>query len=382
MIKCIALLGGCLLAASAALAQAPVYSVTGLGNMGLQGAFASGLSQNGQVVGYGYALDPAGELFTQRAPFVYSAGVVTSIPDHNGLAVLPTGINDAGQIVGYSYTVDATFGVPNYQRALLSNGGPYQDIGTLGGTRARPRAINNAGQIAGTSRIVGSTDTHAFLYSGGVMTDLGAPADGRSSGTAINELGVVAGTITLPDFSVHAALFKAGGVVEDLGSLGGGSTTAVNGINDRGQIVGFSDTTEQGPNFPVVHAFVYEDGVMKDLGSFAGKEFTDATGINNRGQIVGLAFSGSEFDNQVFLWESGQMYDINQLLDPALAAGWTITGVYAINDLGQIAGDGILNGVRQAVLLTPVPEAPAAPMLLAGLVALAGWSRRHVRSKA
>jgi len=375
MSRTAAILATGLLAAAPALAQPPRYTVTGLGNLGLEGAFASGLSEDGQVVGRAYTLDPVTGLFSQQAPFVYRQGVTTPLASHDGLGVWASDVNSAGQMAGFSYTLDPTFGSVIYQRALLIDGGQTSDLGTLGGARAQARAINESGQIAGTSRIAGSSLTHAYRYSQGVMTDLGAPAGGRSTGMAINALGVVAGTITLPgNNEVHPALFK-NGQITDLGIFGGAFGSA-RAVNDAGQVVGYSDTNALQEGVTINHAFLYDGGVLHDLGSFAGRQFTMATDINNRGQIVGLAFDESEFDNQVFLREGDQTFDLNHLLDPARAAGWTITGVYAINDRGQIAGDGIFNGVRQAVLLTPVPEAPAATLLALGLAVLALRRRR------
>jgi len=365
-----------LLAAAPALAQPPRYTATGLGNLGLDGAFASGLSEDGQVVGRAYTLDPVTGLFSQQTPFVYRQGVTTPLASHDGLGVWASDVNSAGQMAAFSYTLDPTFGSVIYQRALLLDGGQAQDLGTLGGARAQARAINESGQIAGTSRIAGSSLTHAFLYSQGVMADLGAPAGGRSTGMAINALGVVAGTITLSDGSETRGAIFSNGQITELGSFGG-SLSQARAINDAGQVVGYSALASADPNVTLAHAFMYDGGVLHDLGSFAGRQFTLATDINNRGQIVGLAFDESEFDNQVFLREGDQTFDLNQLLDPARAAGWAITGVYAINDRGQIAGDGIFNGVRQAVLLTPVPELPVPVLLAAGLVALSLRRRRR-----
>jgi probable HAF family extracellular repeat protein len=73
------------------------------------------------------------------------------------------------------------------------------------------------------------------------------------------------------------------GAVHDLGTLGGNSSSA-SGINDRGQIVGFS-TTASGD----FHAFLYENGVMTDLGTLPGSNFSVANGINNRGDVVGAS---------------------------------------------------------------------------------------------
>jgi len=44
-----------------------------------------------------------------------------------------------------------------------------------------------------------------------------------------------------------------------------------------------------------------------------------------------------------------------------------LTSANAVNDLGQIVGDGMINGEQHGFLLTPVPEPETWALLLLGL---------------
>jgi probable HAF family extracellular repeat protein len=78
------------------------------------------------------------------------------------------------------------------------------------------------------------------------------------------------------------------GKMRDLGTLGG-KTSAANGINDTGQVVGVSDTRHP----PDSHAFLWTArGGMQDLGTLGGQE-SDAYAINAAGQVVGDSVGGN-----------------------------------------------------------------------------------------
>jgi probable HAF family extracellular repeat protein len=136
-----------------------IYSggkVSLLGNLGGKFSAATGINNNGQVVGYA-DLPNSNEL----RPFLYSNGKMSNlgsvVPDG-----IPTAINNAGQVVGRT-----TFS------AFLYSSGKVTYLGTLGGLESSAAAINDAGQIVGSSNLNGYGGYyHAFLYKNGKMIDL------------------------------------------------------------------------------------------------------------------------------------------------------------------------------------------------------------------
>ena len=162
---------------------------------------------------------------------------------------------------------------------------------------------------------------------------------------------------------------QAGYIITDLGTLGGNSSTAT-GINNSGQVAGYSYTTGNRP----FHAFLY-DGSLHDLGTLGGN-FSQATGINNSGQVVGYSNTANgRFD--AFLYDNGSLIDLNSLL-PAGSDFAYLTIAYAINDNGQIVGNGVTNGGQtHAFLLTPVPAPPSLILANIGIACLAGFAWRR-----
>ncbi|MHB1587021.1 MAG: hypothetical protein ACYCRH_10250 [Acidiferrobacteraceae bacterium] len=90
--------------------------------------------------------------------------------------------------------------------------------------------------------------------------------------------------------------------------------------------------------------------------------------------MVGSAFNATGTDH-AFLYSGGHMVDLTSLLPSG--SGWTLQDAYGINDLGQIVGDGVVNGQEEAFLMTPVPLLSTAWLFGIGLILVVGASHRR-----
>ncbi len=327
--------------ATVAFAQVS-YSITDLGTLNTSAGssfnvgYSLGINNSGQI-----AANPSGSLSLGTA--------------------LGNAINDTGQTAQWDfiYTV-----------------GTATEMGYLpGGDTTGAIGINNSGQVVGVANTGRGTPYQAFLYSGGAMTDLG-----QGSAIAINNSGQVVG-YTAVNFNLpnHAFLYS-NGTMTDLGTLGGGVSyaTAINGV---GQIVGLSDITGDVAD----HAFLYTGGRMIDLGTLPGTAISEAHGINDSGQIVGYtkipSGDGGFFPYHAFIDNSGTMTDLNNLI--VANSGWTLINAEGINNSGQVVGYGTNPlGQTDAFLLTPIPEPSEIALSVIGatILVLSRRSKHHVVS--
>jgi probable HAF family extracellular repeat protein len=249
------------------------------------------------------------------------------------------------------------------------------NLGTLGGTESNGYGgVNNRGWVTGDANLAGDQNEHAFLWREGVMTDLGTLGGLNSSipYPTKDDSGLVVGVaqtatvdllgefwgatfVCTPSVSCQGwqnllrGFLWENGVMTAVPTLGGNNNAAL-GVNNRGQIVGAAETTNQDPNCVPpqvldIEAVVWgpNPGQIEVLPVFPGDSVAVALAINDQGQVVGTSgpcqgpLSGLAFRHAV-LWQRDTVTDLGSL------GGVTSNAANAINNLGQVVGQSDLPG--------------------------------------
>ena len=319
-------------------AQTPKYVVTDLGVLAPGNSEANGVNNRGQVSG-------STNTATGYHAFIYSNGTMTDIAVNYLPGLNRTtygyGINNNGLVVAYDpyYNGHAT----DIRRILYFNGSWYDlEIGGLYGS-------NNLNDTAGWENYEGAA-TLQTNFSSSNWIRYGTPgfAQPGSDAYAVNDFRQLVGYQGTTGHAFAAFNFPSTALT-DLGTLGG-STSGAYGINSASQITGYSYLATG-----AYSAFLYSGSTMTNLGALDGSN-AFGMAINNSAQITGTYTSSSGIGHAFLYLGPGMIFDVNGIIPP----GTTITDITAtevygnkINDWGQIAATGKLNGLQRAVLLTP-----------------------------
>jgi len=210
------------------------------------------------------------------------------------------------------------------------------DLGTLGGTfYSQAFGLNNKGSVVGAAELAGDTDfptgfppVHAFLWRKGLMTDLGNFGGRVSQAISVNERGEVVGfsqtSATDPlgedfcesgDFLICLPFLWQDGVMTPLPTLGANNGVAT-GINNRGQVVGYLETaapvcSASQAGFPFrLKPVLWEKGEAHELPTPPGIPIAKALGINDTGQAVGMSADCDLVFIYALLWHNGTVTDL------------------------------------------------------------------------
>jgi len=332
----------------------------------------TGNSENGET-------DPLITGLPEIRAVLWKHGNISDLGTLGGSTSFAQAINDRGQITGlalngisdpfsYYYVFLYSFASGTQTRAFLwDEDEGMQDLGTLGGPDAAPALINQRGQVAGFSYINSTPDPntglptfHPFLWEKEKgMKDLGGfGGAATASVNGLNERGEVVGGLDLPGDQLAHPFLWDGEKLLDLTAppFGEAENGEARWINEAGEVVGGAGLTIPCADLGLqTHAFLWRNGAMTDLGVITGTPDSQADFINSKSQIVGGSFSCDFSTSSAFLWENGSMVDLNTLL--SANSPFHLFWASFIDDRGVIAAYGSLaSGDTHALLLTPCDE--------------------------
>lgn len=291
------------------------------------------LNDRGEVVGWsndGGAYDFADDdafLWSRRSGLVPLAGLP------GAATTSASAINNRGQIIGMSGDL-----FPNVLPVVWDRQGVSALSLPSGYSGGWGIAINDQGQAGGTLFTPEGT-TRAVVWHHGqprLLPKLSDDSDGDAV-FSIHERGYIVGQ------SAAKPVMWLRNQTIGLGTAGGTWGLAIS-VNSRGDTVGLAAT----PNDATVHGLLWRNGKIIDL--TPDSTFGFANGINDRGQIVG-GVGDANLEGRAALWENGTTTLLNSVLPPN--SGWNLIEADSINEAGQIAGFGTLNGELRVFLLTP-----------------------------
>jgi probable HAF family extracellular repeat protein len=354
-------------------------------------------------------------LFTASNAFAYDYQITEIQPPAGYTASRATGINNLGEVVGRFYNIDAATGDAVDRQAFVwdkTNGASL--LSTLAGETSA-WVINDNGFVAGYSYNAAGKQ-HATLWDleDGTVDDLGTfrntstGAYGESSTAyGINNLDQVVGSADIPNnansFTPFHAFFNDVNGMVDLGTFTTSQPDWQNGysiaydINNKSEIVGIAhdDSWAFLPFFyddvdgmqPLQRDNAYLTGewyavVINDSGLIGGHviaatnqsfpyywpnkssapvkitmlegfPYGEIYGINKAGQMVGIMWSSDQAGatERAFIFDTKNgVRDLNNLIEPA--SGWVLHFARDINDRGQIAGYGELDGLKRGFILS------------------------------
>lgn len=319
---------------------------------------------------------------------------VTELPPITGYVdSVGYSLNDRGDVVG-------ACNLPSSNRVMATvwRSGTPSALGIVPrGSHSFATAVSSTGVIAGDSEDGdGRPNTVVFKNGAASFIDSGA---NNSHAVAVMTNGTIVGnylkgfggnwqpTLWVPDKDKYRHTF----LLQYIDPTGGPSSVYANGANNSGVVVGQVGSTQWSsraglwkndskhtltlldplPGEWDSYAFaINDDNVVagvSDLGSFRmtpvvwapgatspmalpllpGETNGQAVSINNSGVVVGW------HGNAPAVWINGNLIDLQTALD-ASGTGWTISVVYKVNNLGQIVGTGMHNGLSRGFVLTPL----------------------------
>jgi len=247
------------------------------------------------------------------------SGTMRALPTLGGTNGFATGSNDLGETVGWAETAvhDPSCVLPQVLQFKPVLWGPGHDaVHALalidGDSSGAATALNDRGQIVGISgacgiAVGGVSAKHAVIWDNGVPTEIVNPNGAPYWNTPMM-------------------------------------------INERGDVVGFVGAPND-PDGIYTPPFLWtRKGGFVFLPLLAGDIAGSATSINDRGQIVGYS-NDANGDLHPWIWQHGMTVNLNSLIEPGSGFTGTLALAFDINDEGVITGQ---TSSQQAFIAVPV----------------------------
>jgi uncharacterized membrane protein len=329
---------------------------------------AHGLNDLGQVVGRSESFDDVSQSVVDRAAFVWDPLFGTRALPALGGESSAWGLSNGGKASGWADTAEMLSHAVRWDTTSMT----VLDLGTLvnptsgqAGTISYGYEVGDQGVVAGESEIPNDDGTfmasHGFRYSeAGGLQDLGTFDTsypeyqyGYSIAYGVNGAGEIVGTAAytgsgawlfrpfihdaagglrqLPIDAAHETGEWYGVAINDSGMIGGLV------IADADQSLPYYWTSETASPIAVTMPTAYPYG--------------EIYGINAQGVMVGIMWNAAQ-EERAFVFDAvNGVRDLNALVDPTL--GCLLSYARDINDSGQIAAGGLLNGEERGFMLSP-----------------------------
>jgi hypothetical protein len=151
------------------------------------------------------------------------------------------GQSDNGQAAGY-YSPLADGSAPDHAYVLDETGKVYANFVIPGSTFAQATGVNNAGAVCGFT-VDAKNVNHGWLLSLGTLKILNYPGSTGTMALGLNDQNQVVGLFTDSSNNTHGFVYNTSTKVwQKIDDPNGVGTTVVNGISQKGVLVGFWGT--------------------------------------------------------------------------------------------------------------------------------------------
>jgi len=319
------------------------YTVLDIGTLGGSQTFPVSFGGNGQIV-LGNANSPSSN--GNYVPFTYTiGGVITPLTQFITSGNV-SGENGSGQLV--------LTGTPANGGAasvfLLANGVLF-DLCAASNT---PTNLCSAPGISDSGAVYLNGNGNLYVFQNGTASNIGSITGysaayftrGSSGGYAV---GTAFGGVPASVGFIYSAQNGIGLATPPVSSPTG-AQTAISAVSPNGNYGG----TYQGPT-GYSHAFAVINGASVNIANLLSLEMTSyVTGVNSNGLAVGnYTIQNINSPTRQFVYSSGSVTDLAALIPATALNGFTLDGLYDVNDSGWILALGHQGGSYHTFLLVP-----------------------------